>query len=422
VAFYARLHGPHNQTLTNAPIVPYYGSVSDSTTPVSGGPRTSAVARAAVFLFFSIFLAAGAAFGIGAFGRPLLHMFAARHWQSASCEIISSRVQTNQGSDGSMYRVDVTYRYFVDDRGLVGNRYQFMDWSTSGSRGKAAIVGRLRPGTRTECWLNPANPGDAVIERGLTADLWFGLIPLVFISIGGAGMYFAAFGRGRSSDPMSARSTTRSATFTKAIHGAEPATLRPRMRRGVLLAVLIIFALFWNGMLSLFLKNLLPFSGRGTFHWLLGLFLVPFILAGIGLVALAIHQALQLANPRPKVTVSTSIVRLGDELRVDWSLEGRVKKLTRFNIRLEASEQATYARGTDRTTDTNVFATITLANQIAPNIAVAGSAKARIPADTMHSFDATHNKVVWVIRVRGEVPNWPDSDDEFPLTVAPRDR
>ena len=40
----------------------------------------------------------------------------------------------------------------------------------------------------------------------------------------------------------------------------------------------------------------------------------------------------------------------------------------------------------------------------------------------MHSFDATHNKVVWVIRVRGEVHNWPNSDDVFPLTVAPRDR
>ena len=396
--------------------------MSDSTAPVSGGSRTSAIGRAVAFLFFAVFFAAGAAFGIGAFGRPLLHMISARQWQSASCEIISSRVQAHQGTDGSTYRVDVTYRYFVDDRGLVGNRYQFMDWSTSGTRGKAAIVARLRPGTRTGCWVNPANPGDAVIERGPTADLWFGLIPQVFISIGGAGMYAVAFGRGRLSDPMSARSTTRRATFTKAVHGAESATLRPRTSRGTLLAVLFIFTLIWNGMLSLFLKSLLPLSGRGAFHWLFALFLVPFILVGIGFVALTIHQALQLANPRPTVTVSKSIVTLGDELRVDWSLAGRVKKLTRFTITLEAREEATYLRGTDRTTDTNVFAAIALANQLPPNIAPAGSATARIPADTMHSFDATHNKVVWVIRVRSEVPNWPNSDDEFPLTVAPRDR
>ena len=107
-------------------------------------------------------------------------MLSARQWRSASCEIISSRVQTSPGSeDGSMYRVDVTYRYFVDDRRLRRRPIPVhRAWSTSGYRGKAAIVARLRPGTRTECWVNPANPGDAVIERGLTADLWFVLIPL----------------------------------------------------------------------------------------------------------------------------------------------------------------------------------------------------------------------------------------------------
>jgi hypothetical protein len=400
----------------------HYGSVSDSTAPVSGGSPSSAVSRAVVFLFFAVFLAAGAAFGIGAFGRPLLHMISARQWQSASCEIISSRVQAHQGTDGSTYRVDVTYRYFVNDRGLVGNRYQFMDWSTSGTRGKAAIVARLRPGTRTECWVNPANPGDAVIERGLTAEVWFGLIPLLFTIIGGAGMYFAAFGRGRFSGLTSSKPTTTGATYTRAVHGAGSATLRSRYSRGARLAGFIAVARVWNGILSVFLYDLFSPSRRGSFHWFLLVFLIPFTLVGIGLVVLVIRQALRLFNPRPNVTVSKSIVALGTELRVDWSIEGRVEKLTRCSITLEAREEATYSRGTDRITDTNVFATIRLANQIPPEIAAAGSARVTIPADTMHSFDAKYNKVVWVVRVRGEVPNWPDSDDEFPVTVAPRDR
>jgi len=157
-------------------------------------------------------------------------------------------------------------------------------------------------------------------------------------------------------------------------------------------------------------------------HWFGAVFLIPFMLVGIGLVGLAIYQALQLSNPRPNVTVNKSVVALGDELRVDWSVTGRLAKLTRFSITLEGREEATYTRGTDRTTDTSVFATITLANQSPPNIAAAGSAKVTIPADSMHSFDATHNKIVWVVRVRGEVRNWPDSDDEFPLAVAPRCR
>jgi hypothetical protein len=396
--------------------------VSDRARPVSGSRQTEVIARAAVFLFFGVFFAMGAAFGIGFFGKPLLHMLSARHWRSAPCEIISSSVHTNHGSNGPTYRVDVTYRYFVDDRGYVGDRYQFGGWSSSGYRGKAAIVALLGPGTRTECWVNPANPGDAVIERGLTAEVWFGLIPLLFTIIGGAGMYFAAFGRGRFSGLTSSKPTTTGATYTRAVHGAGSATLRSRYSRGARLAGFIAVALVWNGILSVFLYDLFSPSRPRSFHWFLLVFLIPFTLVGIGLVVLVIRQALRLFNPRPNVTVSKSIVALGTELRVDWSIEGRVEKLTRCSITLEAREEATYSRGTDRITDTNVFATIRLANQIPPEIAAAGSARVTIPADTMHSFDAKYNKVVWVVRVRGEVPNWPDSDDEFPVTVAPRDR
>jgi hypothetical protein len=35
----------------------------------------------------------------------------------------------------------------------------------------------------------------------------------------------------------------------------------------------------------------------------------------------------------------------------------------------------------------------------------------------MHSFAAKNNKIVWTLHVRGEIPRWPDVDDEFPFTV-----
>jgi hypothetical protein len=42
-----------------------------------------------------------------------------------------------------------------------------------------------------------------------------------------------------------------------------------------------------------------------------------------------------------------------------------------------------------------------------------------VPAELMHSFTGSHNKILWTIRVKGEIVHWPDIDEDFPLTVLP---
>ena len=41
------------------------------------------------------------------------------------------------------------------------------------------------------------------------------------------------------------------------------------------------------------------------------------------------------------------------------------------------------------------------------------------PADTMHSFAGENNKIVWSIKVEGEIPIWPDVNEEFEIKVLP---
>jgi len=48
-----------------------------------------------------------------------------------------------------------------------------------------------------------------------------------------------------------------------------------------------------------------------------------------------------------------------------------------------------------------------------------GNGTVTIPADSMHSFTSTHNKIIWTIRAEGEIPRWPDLSEEFALTVLP---
>jgi hypothetical protein len=37
----------------------------------------------------------------------------------------------------------------------------------------------------------------------------------------------------------------------------------------------------------------------------------------------------------------------------------------------------------------------------------------------MHSFEASNNKIVWAVKLHGEIAKWPDVDFEFPITVLP---
>jgi hypothetical protein len=239
--------------------------------------------------------------------------------------------------------------------------------------------------------------------------------------IGGAGLYSMAAGR-LPFVSAALVATTTAETYAKAVRGAEPATLQPATGRGLKLATLIVLSLIWNAFVGVFLYTVLSNVPRGGVSWFVAIFLTPFLIAGVVLVVLAIRQAFEMSNPRPIVRVNRSVVALGDDLRVDWSMDGQVKRLASVSITLEGREEATYTRGTDRVTEKNVFATIVVANQTAPAITGNGSVTVKIPADSMHSFTARHNRVKWVLRIRAEVPRWPDSDDEFLLTVAPRYR
>ena len=51
-----------------------------------------------------------------------------------------------------------------------------------------------------------------------------------------------------------------------------------------------------------------------------------------------------------------------------------------------------------------------------------GDVEIRIPANTMHSFTADNNKIVWEIHLDGEIPLRPDVDAEFPITVTPHEQ
>lgn len=377
--------------------------------------------RLGVAAFFSIFLLAGIIACYHFFIKPVLGIQQASIWPAVSCEIISSRVKTHDGDNSTTYSVDIVYRYSFNQRTYTSNRYQFQQGSSSNYRGKAAVVSQFPVGSRVACYVNPDDPTEAVIERGFTAGLWFGLIPLVFVVVGAGGVWFACFGKSRiASTALTTGAALNHSTGYRQDFSADesdgPAVLKPSSSRLGKFVGLTIFGLIWNGIISIFLFNILREWKRGT-PWFLTLFFIPFGAVGLGVIGGAIYQFMALFNPKLRLTVNQRALAPGETLEISWEMEGRTDRLRELHIFLEGREEATYRRGTDTKTDKEVFATLPLITLNDPQAMRTGSAKLKLPARTMHSFKSENNRVIWSLRVKGAIPRWPDINDEFPFTI-----
>ena len=417
------------------------GAAAASTGPISKRPSMSS--EWGLVLFFCLFGGCGLVVLI-AMGAGTLKAIGARSWRAVPATVESSAVRTHRGDESTTYSVDILYRYTIDGRTYKSNRYSFMGGSSSGYDRKREIVSRLRPGTPVTVYVNPADPTDAVLVRGFTWEMLFLGIPLLFVAIGvGGGVYAARRTmRLRREDPFAGVSpdaagpgtggtsryveptrnpTTRAYSPRRSPReGAGPVALKARHSPGLRFLGVCIAAVFWNGIVSVFLYHVVNGWARGRGEVCLSIFLVPFVLVGLGLFVGVAHAFLSLFNPRVVLVLGRDTLPLGEAAALRWSLTGRADRVHRLVLRLEGREEATYRQGTDTRTDKNTFFSTDFVDTDDVVEIREGKATVPVPADTMHSFSAANNKVVWVLTVHGHIRGWPDVKDEYLLNVAPR--
>lgn len=419
------------------------GEGSDGEAPPAGGfqkpvAREVSLGKAAGcgVAFFAVFLLAGLGFS-AFFVWPLVRLVEARSWVETPCEVIESRVATHAGDDGDTYSVEAVYRYTVAGREYRSERYDFFPGSTSGYEGKARIVESLPPGTRTVCWVDPEDPAEAVLTRRITTEYLFGLIPLAFVAVGLGGIVLVLVGvrkkRARvaggrpewlpeqdaESDSETHEAFEAGRPVAMTAGASEPIVLEARHSPlGKLLGITFI-ALFWNGIVSVFVYHAWQGWRTGSPDGCLTLFLVPFVAVGVLLLVGVPYQFLALFNPRPRLTLTPGRLALGGEAELAWSFSGWPGRIRRLEVSLEGVEEADYTRGTDRHTDRETFATYRLLESTRPVEIAQGYARVAIPADTMHTFEAPDNRIVWTLKVQGEIRLWPDVLEEFRVVIHP---
>lgn len=407
-----------------------------TTAPISQRHRRGGqMSPGCLVAFFGLFFLVGAVLFYLIFIRPVGLILAARSWQETPCTIVSSQVAESSDSDGTTYKVDITFAYATQGGERRSNRYDFMDAYSSGYDGKKAVVDRHPPGSRAICYFDPEDPARAVLNRDFSAKYLIGLFPLIFLFAGLGGLIWAVPWARRGGRPPTTRTPDRAmvtpdgATVSAAVSpfGVEipadavsgPVELKPQATPIVKFVGLLCVTLFWNGIVSVFLWQVYKGWSAGAPDGCLTAFLVPFVLVGLGLVFGVFRQLLVLFNPRPHLTLSPGAPAAGETAWLQWRLSGRAAGVKRLRIVLEGKEQATYRRGTDTRTDTNVFATIPIADTTEPFEMASGSASFMVPADAMPSFKADRNKIVWTLKVVPEIPGWPDCEDDFDIVVRP---
>jgi hypothetical protein len=394
-------------------------------TPLSSRREPKSTPWGCLVLFFLVFLFAGLAASWSLLVRPVSGLLAAQGWAEASCTVLESRVEESSDSDGSTYRVFVRYAYEADGRGYESTRYDFFDVSSSGYEGKAQVVARHPPGARVPCWVDPADPREAVLDRGFGWRYAVGLFPLIFVFVGLGGMVWAfkqRSGARRRAGALSGgppggggRSPFGVELPADLVSGRELTTLHPFLK----FLGIVLVTLFWNGITSVFVWKVVEGWRAGSPDGCLTLFIIPFALIGLLMIAGMGSQFLVLFNPRPRLTLTPGTIAPGETAYLHWRISGRARRIRRLRLELQGAERASYRQGTDTKTVEEVFATILLFEADQPFAIAEGSASFSVPAGTMPSFEAPHNQIAWTVKAHLDIPGWPDTQETYDVIVRP---
>ncbi len=401
------------------------GSASEGSKLRRAAKSSQATGKWLLFGMGSIFLLVGVVafyfLGVKVLGKA----FASENWDETPCVIATSRVASSSDSDGTTYSIEITYRYTHSGQVHTGSKWNFLGGSSSGYDGKAAIVDQYPPGKEVVCYVNPENPTESVLNPGFQVSYLLGLLPLLF-AVAGIGLLIAAAKMKIPAKPAPDQSVLAGvpASFVKAADPLRPdfdipgaVELKPATGRMVMAFTLLGISLFWNGIISVFLWEAASSWRRGQGDWFLTLFMIPFVLVGLGLVVACIRAFLFLLASRLHITLNPGSLFCGKPSGMSWRFSGGITQPENLLLYLEGMEEAKYRQGTSTHTAHNVFYREELLRANSTIEASTGNVLVNAPPDLPPSFDATNNKILWKISARYKVPLLPDGKEDFPVTL-----
>jgi hypothetical protein len=418
--------------------------------PISDDSKTTRKQTGCFVVSGLVFFGAGIAMLVGFQLLDWLSCRSAADWPGVPCTIVSSTVQEHRGDDSTSYSVEARFTYEVDQQKFTADQYDF-NTSRRARKKCKEIVRQIPAGTKTVCFVDPDDPENAVLNKEFLLS-WLELaMGLVFSAVGLAiaiGLPLAASRQNKqkrtvdgsivsTDDRLASLGGNPRAMSVEGSQSAEgkssglyqediedqkwdvPQRLKPTSTKFVLLLITIGVALFWNGIVSVFLWQAIMEPAGAISSTFLLLFMIPFVLVGLVLILDVVRSFLSLFNPVFQIAMSTGAVGRGNTVDVAWEIKGSAKRIDRLRIAVVGTETARYLQGTSTVTDTSHFGLITVVDTDDAEEISFGSSAVTIPTDAMHTFADRHNQVTWAIQVRGEIARWPDVLQQHKFRVKP---
>ena len=185
-----------------------------------------------------------------------------------------------------------------------------------------------------------------------------------------------------------------------------------------------VFAVAWNSMLAILSVIAIQKHLSGRSDWFLTFLLLPFGTVSFFATRWFFRLFIRHTGVGP-TTVEISDLPLlpGREYALYLCQYGRVT-IKNLCVSLICYEETTYQQGTDvRTERCEVVRQVLFGPKhftIEPEKPLELDCQFRLPLDTMHSFQSSHNAIIWKVIVEGDAPRWRSFCRSFPIVVHPR--
>ncbi|MDF7806385.1 DUF3592 domain-containing protein [Pontiellaceae bacterium B12219] len=354
--------------------------------------------KTALILFGTVFVFAGGLMLKPMVIEPLRKIKNARTWESVPAVVVSSKVKSHSSDDGTTYSPYIAYRYEIDGQEFFGDQLTFTGGSSSGYESKAALIRQYPKGHAFHIYANPDNPAESVINPEASAALFLGLIPLLFM-LAGCAVIISGFRAAKES------------TAQLNPDQAQQAVVQLKSPSPVKKSVgLTLFACLWNGIVVILFKSDAP-----------ALFWIIFGFFGILISAGAVQALLSIFNPRPSIDVTPGNIRPGTNVALRWRINGKVERISQLTITLQCLKITTETSGYGKNRSTRIVRKPlfeeSLFSSSSPVQIPQGALEFNVPEGYAVSRPGNDNGIQWQLRFHGDIPNWPDINDEFSFLV-----